>query len=179
DMVDTTTYTNGISSGAFAVTTSETATFKAVKKRTYAQPTSLLLSISRPPKIFDIYFATAYEAQIPRAFLPPAVDVCSRKATNSVKQESYEVKVLEYDIKQRMERAAIPDNKRDSNDIISRYGSPHNKIDDQYSPLRSLKTSLLDLIFGVSSYLILIHFLIQTIFSHLIWDIETQIHRQQ
>ncbi|KAA6387289.1 MAG: hypothetical protein EZS28_017184, partial [Streblomastix strix] len=179
DMVDTTTYTNGISSGAFAVTTSETATFKAVKKRTYAQPTSPHPSSGRPPKIFDIYFATAYEAQIPRAFLPPAVDVCSRKATNSLKQESYEVKVLKYDMKQNMQRAAIPDNKRDSNDIISRYGSPHNKIDDQYPQIRSLNASLLDLIFGVSSYLILIHFLIQTIFSHLIWDIETQNHKHQ
>ncbi|KAA6379782.1 MAG: hypothetical protein EZS28_024691, partial [Streblomastix strix] len=178
NMLDSTKYAIGNSYIVFAATVSKPATAKADKKRTQALPASLHPSIPQPHMIVVIP-ADEYEDQIHRAFLPPPVDVSSRNATNSIDRESYEVKVLEYVIKQRMERAAIPDIKRDSNDIISRYGSPYNKIDDQYSPLRSLKTSLLDLIFGVYYYLILLHFLIHALFSHLIWGNEAQFYKHQ
>ncbi|KAA6368420.1 MAG: hypothetical protein EZS28_036053 [Streblomastix strix] len=178
NMFDATTWVNRNQSVVIAVTTSEPAIINAVKKSARAQPTSLHLSRGRPPKIVVISVPATHEAQIPRAFLPPAVDVCSRKATNSVERKYFE-EVGEHDMKQGIQRAAHPNNKQDSSIIASFNGVSHKKIADQYRQLGSLKTSLLDLIFGVSSYLILIHFLIQTIFSHLIWSIEAQIHKHQ
>ncbi|KAA6403981.1 MAG: hypothetical protein EZS28_000491 [Streblomastix strix] len=179
NMLDSTTYANGNQSVVIAVTTSEPAIVNAVKKSECAQPTSLLLSNGRSPKIVVISVPATHEAQIPRAFLPPPVDVSSRKATNSVDQESFKVKVLEYDIKQRMERAEPPNIKPDSSIITSFNGIQTNMIADQHSPLRSLNTCLLDIIFGVSPYLILLHFLIHTLFSYLIWSTEAQIHKHQ
>ncbi|KAA6383332.1 MAG: hypothetical protein EZS28_021141 [Streblomastix strix] len=178
-MFDSSAHANGNQSVVFAVTTSEPATVKAVKKSAHAQPTSLHPSSGRSPKIFDMYFSATYEGQNSQAFLPPPVDINSRETTNPVEQESFEGINGQFDNKRGMEKATLPNNKQDQSDIISFNGVSHNKIVDQYPQLRSLNTSLLDLIFGVSSYLILLHFLIQTIFSHLIWDIETQVRRHQ
>ncbi|KAA6383691.1 MAG: hypothetical protein EZS28_020782, partial [Streblomastix strix] len=178
DMVDTTTYANGNQSVVIAVTTSGSATAKTVKKSAFAQPTSLLLSSGKPPKIVVISVPATHEAQILRAFLPPLVNISSWKATNSVERKYFE-EVGEHDMKQGIQRAAHPNNKQDSSIIASFNSVSHKKIADQYPQLRSLNACLLDLIFGVSSYLILLHFLIHTLFSHLIWSTEAQIHRHQ
>ncbi|KAA6382861.1 MAG: hypothetical protein EZS28_021612, partial [Streblomastix strix] len=177
-MFDATTWVNGNQSVVIAVTTSEAAIVNAVKKSARAQPTSLHLSRGRPPKIVVISVPATHEAQIPRVFLPPLANFNSRKTTNSVERKYFE-EVGEQDMKQGKQRAAHPNNKQDSSIIASFNGESHKKIADQYRQLGSLNARLLDLIFGVSSYLILLHFLILTLFSHLIWSIEAQIHRHQ
>ncbi|KAA6356278.1 MAG: hypothetical protein EZS28_048195, partial [Streblomastix strix] len=150
----------------------------AVRKSARAQPTSLHLSRGRPPKIVVISVPATHEAQILRAFLPPLANFNSRKATNSVERKYFD-EVREQDMKQVIQRAANPNNKQDLSIIASFNGESHKKIADQYRQFGSLNTKLLDIIFGVSSYLILLHFLIHTLLSHLIWSIEAQIHIHQ
>ncbi|KAA6362264.1 MAG: hypothetical protein EZS28_042209, partial [Streblomastix strix] len=97
NMFDATTWVNGNQSVVIAVTTSEPAIINAVKNSARAQPTSLHLSIGRPPKIVVISVPATHEAQIPRAFLPPFANFNSRKATNSVERKYFE-EVGEHDI---------------------------------------------------------------------------------
>ncbi|KAA6364198.1 MAG: hypothetical protein EZS28_040275 [Streblomastix strix] len=94
-MLDSTAYANGNQSVVLAVTTSELATVNVWKEKTSAQLTSLLPSRSRSPKIFEMPNDVIYEYQTPHAFLPPLANISSRKATNSVKRESFEFKVGE------------------------------------------------------------------------------------
>ncbi|KAA6379257.1 MAG: hypothetical protein EZS28_025216, partial [Streblomastix strix] len=178
-MLDTTAYANGNSSVVFADTTSEPAIVNAGKNRTYAQTTSLHPSSERSPKIVGTPDGDIYEGQISQAFLPPLANICSRKATNSVKRESFQVTVGESDMMQVKQRDASSSDKPYSSIIAPFNGISHNKIADQYPQLRSLNANLLDIVFGVSSYILLLHFLIHALFSHLIWGTEAQIHRHQ
>ncbi|KAA6363586.1 MAG: hypothetical protein EZS28_040887, partial [Streblomastix strix] len=178
NMLDTTTWANGNQSVVIAVTTSELAIVNQVKKKAYAQPTSLHPSRLRYPKIVVMHFVATYESQIHRAFIPPLANISSRKATNSLKGEYFE-EVCESDTQQNMKRTVHPNNKQDSSIDNLFYGISHNKILDQYPQLRSLNASLLDIIFGVSSYLVLLHFLIHVIFSYLIWSTQAQFCKHQ
>ncbi|KAA6331690.1 MAG: hypothetical protein EZS28_053358, partial [Streblomastix strix] len=110
NMLDTTTWANGNQSVVIAVTTSELAIVNQVKKKAYAQPTSILPSSGRSSKIFDMHFVATYESQIHRAFIPPLDNISSRKATNSLKREYFE-EVGESDTQQNMKRTVHPNNK--------------------------------------------------------------------